>query len=89
MFEYLIDDKLVCKDDRIAVGVSGGADSMLLLWGLIDKQKKVGFYFKVINVNHHIRGTSSDSDSRFVEEFCKKRKIDYILVDIDVKKHKN
>ena len=40
MFEFLIDDKLVTKEDRIAVGVSGGADSMLLLWGLIDKQKQ-------------------------------------------------
>lgn len=89
MFEFLIEDKYVCKSDRIAVGVSGGADSMLLLWGLIDKQKKVGFYFEVINVNHHIRGKASDEDSRFVEEFCKKRKIDYRIVDVDVKKLKN
>ena len=88
MFEFLIDDKLVTKEDRIAVGVSGGADSMLLLWGLIDKQKQIGFYFEVINVNHHLRGKSSDDDSRFVEEFCKKRKIDYKIVDVDVKKLK-
>ncbi len=89
MFEYLIDDKFVCKDDRIAVGVSGGADSMLLLWGLLDKQKQIGFYLKVINVNHHIRGDASDADSRFVENFCKKRKIDCKIVDVDAKKLKN
>lgn len=89
MFEFLIDDKFVCKDDRIAVGVSGGADSMLLLWGLIDKQKQVGFYFEVININHHLRGSASDADSKFVEEFCKKRKIDYKIIDVDVKKLKN
>ena len=88
MFEFLIDDKFVCKDDRIAVGVSGGADSMLLLWSLIDKQKQVGFYFEVINVNHHIRGKASDDDSRFVEDFCKKRKINYKIIDVDVKKLK-
>ena len=89
MFEFLIDDKFVTKDDRIAVGVSGGADSMLLLWGLIDKQKQVGFYFEVINVNHHLRGKASDDDTKFVENFCKKRKIDYKIVDVDVKKLKN
>jgi len=89
MFEFLIDDKFVSKEDRIAVGVSGGADSMLLLWGLIDKQKQVGFYFEVINVNHHLRGDASDADSKFVEDFCKKRKIDYKIVDVDVKKLKN
>lgn len=89
MFEYLIDDKFVSKNDRIAVGVSGGADSMLLLWGLIDKQKQVGFYFKVININHHLRGKASDDDSLFVENFCKKHKLDYIVVDVDVKKIKS
>lgn len=89
MFEYLIDDKFVSKNDRIAVGVSGGADSMLLLWGLIDKQKQVGFYFKVININHHLRGKASDDDSMFVENFCKKHKLDYIVVDVDVKKIKS
>lgn len=89
MFEFLIDDKFVSKDDRIAVGVSGGADSMLLLWGLIDKQKQVGFYFEVININHHIRGSASDADSKFVADFCKKRKIDCKVIDVDVKKLKN
>lgn len=89
MFEFLIDDKFVCKSDRIAVGVSGGADSMLLLWGIIDKQKQVGFEFEVIHVNHSLRGGESDKDSLFVENFCKKRKIAYKIVKVDVKKLKN
>lgn len=88
MLEYLINDNIVAKEDRIAVGVSGGADSMVLLWALLDKQKQVGFYFEVINVNHHIRGAESDRDSLFVEEFCKKRKIPYKIVDVDVLKLK-
>lgn len=85
MLEYLIDDKIVNKDDRIAVGVSGGADSMLLLWALLDKQKQVGFYLKVININHHIRGTESDNDSKFVEDFCKVKNVPYEIVDVDAK----
>lgn len=89
MFEYLIEDSFVKKEDRIAVGVSGGADSMLLLWALLDKQKQTGFYLEVININHHIREKSSDDDSLFVENFCKKRKIPYKIIDIDVKKLKN
>ena len=88
MLEYLIKDEIVDASDRLAVGVSGGADSMVLLWALIDKQKQTGFYFEVININHHIRGTESDADSMFVEEFCKKRKIPYKIVDVDVLKLK-
>ena len=89
MLEYLIDDSLVVKEDRIAVACSGGADSMLLLWAMLDKQKQTGFYFEVINVNHHLRGNASDEDSLFVEEFCKKRKIPCKIIDVDVKKLKN
>lgn len=88
MFEQFIDDKFIEKTDRIAVGVSGGADSMLLLWSMIDKQKQLGFYFEVINVNHKLRGREGDADSLFVENFCKKRKIPYKIIEIDVKKLK-
>ena len=88
MLEFLIDDKFVCKSDRIAVGVSGGADSMLLLWGLIDKQKQIGFYLEVVHVNHNLRGKESDDDCKFVEEFCKKRKLPCKIISIDVKELK-
>ena len=88
MLEYLINDDIVQKEDRIAVGVSGGADSMLLLWALLDKQKQIGFYLKVININHHIRGKESDDDSLFVADFCKKKNIPCEVVDVDAKKLK-
>ncbi len=85
MLEHLIEDSVISKDDRIAVGVSGGADSMVLLWALLDKQKQVGFYLKVVNVNHHLRGEESDSDTKFVKDFCEKKKIPCEIVDVDVK----
>ena len=84
MLEFLIEDGVFQKEDRVAVGVSGGADSMVLLWALIDKQKEVGFYLHVVNVNHHIRGEESNQDSAFVEDFCKKKKIPCEVVDVDV-----
>lgn len=88
MLEFLIDDKYICETDKIAVGVSGGADSMLLLWALIDKKRSIGFDMVVIHVNHHIRKETSSRDQKFVEDFCKKRKIKQITVDIDVQKLK-
>lgn len=89
MFENYINNAFVSKNDRIAVGVSGGADSMLLLWSMIDKQKEIGFFFEVINVNHKLRSKDSDNDSLFVENFCKKRKIPVKIIETDVKKLKN
>lgn len=88
MLEYLIADDMVSSGDRLAVGVSGGADSMLLLWALFDKQKQLGFYMKVIHVNHNLRGKESDSDAKFVEDFCKKKDIPCEIIDVDVMKTK-
>lgn len=89
MLEYLVEKLNLQKNDRIAVGVSGGADSMVLLWSLLDLQKKVGFYLKVINVNHNLRGAESDRDSQFVASFCEKKKVPYEIVSVEVKKTKS
>lgn len=89
MLEYLIDDEYVCSGDRIAVAVSGGADSMLLLWALLDKQKKVDFFMKVIHVNHNLRGAESDGDSKFVQDFCAKKKIPCEIVSVSVLEKKS
>ena len=88
MLEYLINDNCVCSDDRVAVGVSGGADSMVLLWALLDKQKQIGFHLHIVHVNHHLRGKESDGDALFVKTFCEKKKIAFSVVDVDVKKLK-
>lgn len=88
MLEFLVEKANINSDDRIAVGVSGGADSMVLLWALLDLQKKVKFYLKVVNINHNIRGEESDRDSAFVRDFCEKKKIDYEVIDVEAKKLK-
>lgn len=56
-------------DKKIALAVSGGADSMVMLYLFMNNYK--GEFF-VVNVDHSIRGTSSVSDSDFVEDYCKK-----------------
>lgn len=89
MLEFLVEKSNLKENDRIAVGVSGGADSMVLLWALLDLQKKVKFYLKVININHNIRGAESDRDSLFVEKFCKLKKIPYEIISVDAKNFKS
>lgn len=89
MLENLVDNCLINCGDRIAVGVSGGADSMVLLCALKEKQKNLDFYLKAINVNHHLRGEESDRDSEFVKNFCKENNIDYVILDVDVNAYKD
>jgi tRNA(Ile)-lysidine synthase len=56
----------VRKGDRILVALSGGADSMTLLHVL----KELGYNCQAAHCNFHLRGKESDSDERFVFDFC-------------------
>lgn len=85
LLSNLIDENYINENDRIAVGVSGGADSILLLTALIEKSKEKNFYFKAVHINHHLREEDSDKDSQFVQNFCEERGIDFEIRDVDVK----
>lgn len=53
---------------RVAVAVSGGADSVGLLRALGDAAPEIGLVVTVAHVHHGIRGADADEDERFVTE---------------------
>ena len=75
---------------RLLLAVSGGADSMALLYSFFDLQKKglADFYMEVVHVNHNLRGKESLGDEKFVQQECKKLGIKCKIIQIDVKKQK-
>lgn len=68
----------------VAVGISGGADSVCLLDILCRLQSEYGFELSAIHVNHNLRGEEALSDCRFVEELCGKRGVSLKVVSADV-----
>ncbi len=56
--------------DRVICAVSGGADSMALLWCLWSLQEKLGITVEAAHFDHHLRGAESDGDRDFVAGFC-------------------
>ena len=62
---------MIEKDDVVIAGVSGGADSVCLLFILCALQEKIGFRVTVCHVNHGIRGAEADADEAFVKELCR------------------
>ncbi|MBO4251282.1 MAG: tRNA lysidine(34) synthetase TilS [Clostridia bacterium] len=54
----------------VAVAVSGGEDSMALLHFCADNQAKFRIKTVALNVEHGIRGESSQKDSAFVKDYC-------------------
>lgn len=61
---------MVCKGDHVICAVSGGADSVALLFGMYLLREKLGITLSAAHFNHHLRGAESDRDEQFVREFC-------------------
>ena len=60
----------VSAGDTVICAVSGGADSMALLWGMYLLQEQLGITLKATHFNHGLRGEESDGDAAFVSQFC-------------------
>ena len=61
---------LISPGDRVTCAVSGGADSVALLFALYLLREKLGITLEAAHFNHRLRGEESDGDQAFVKEFC-------------------
>ena len=52
---------------RVALAVSGGADSVALLRSMLQIAPEIGLVLSVVHVHHGIRGQAADEDVAFVE----------------------
>ena len=62
--------EMVEPGDTVICAVSGGADSMALLWGLWLLKEKLGITVEAAHFNHNLRGEESRRDEEFVVKFC-------------------
>lgn len=69
--EYVQKWRMLEKEDRIIAGVSGGADSICLLFVLLELQRSIPFELVVVHVNHGLRGEEADRDEAYVKALCK------------------
>lgn len=74
---------LIEKGDNIIVGVSGGPDSICLLYVLNVLKEKLGITIKVANINHMLR-KEADEETRYVEDFCENLGIECFIKKINI-----
>lgn len=79
--------KLIEDGENIVVGVSGGADSMALLYLLIELKKEMDFNIHMAHVNHGVRGKDALRDQKFVKEQAAKLDLPYYSRDVDMVKY--
>lgn len=61
---------LIRPGDTVVCAVSGGADSIALLWALYLLKEEWELELSAAHFNHRLRGAESDRDEAFVRDFC-------------------
>ena len=69
---------------RLVVAVSGGPDSLAMLYALHRLRDELGLALHVAHLDHRLRGQDSAADAEFVAQTCAKLGIDYTVEDVDV-----
>ena len=72
--------------EGIALGLSGGADSVLLLLTLLEYKRRNSDDFSIypIHVNHCIRGDEADADERYCAELCNRLGLQFYSARVDI-----
>ena len=70
--------EMIKPGDTVVCAVSGGADSMALLWAMYLLRDKLKIQLSAAHFNHHLRGEESDRDEAFVADFCKGYGIEFV-----------
>ena len=88
--------EMIKDGDRIAVGVSGGKDSMALLAAMANLRIFYPAKFELVAITLDPRFGGEDADYSAVEELCKKLDVEYIIkrtqlaeVIFDIRKESN
>ena len=84
VFSFMEEHHMLTAADKVVVGVSGGADSVCLLFVLLEYRKKIPFSLAVVHVNHGIR-QEAGKDEAYVEELCRQQGLPFYPFHVDVR----
>ena len=87
VLRYIRERELMRAGDRVAVAVSGGADSVALLRVLLELRNDLGIVLAAAHFNHGLRGEASLADEAFVVELAKHHDVDCFVGHGDVREH--
>lgn len=81
-----IEKHKMLSSDSVLIALSGGADSMVLLYFFNKYQQKLGIKLNALHLNHNIRGSEALRDQNFVENYCKKIGVPLTVYSKDIPK---
>lgn len=85
VIEFIKENNLIKENDNIILGISGGADSVCLLYIINEIRDTFSLNITAVHVNHSIRETAG-RDEAFSKELCEKLGISFVSYTIDCPK---
>jgi tRNA(Ile)-lysidine synthase len=76
--------RMILPGDRVAVAVSGGADSVALLRILENLRDELGVTLSVVHFDHMLRGDDSTADAQFVAQLARDSGLQMVAAREDV-----
>ena len=70
LLKFIREQEMLTSGDTVICAVSGGADSVALLFAFYLLKEKLDFRLEAAHFNHHLRGAESDRDEAFVRKLC-------------------
>lgn len=68
--EAIVRYRMIEPAEKVLAAVSGGADSVALLYILLALRQELGFSVHIVHLNHGIRGKAADEDEEFVRDLA-------------------
>lgn len=82
--EFISENDLIKTGNSIIISLSGGPDSIALLYLLIEFKDEYDIKIGVFHLNHMLRGEESDRDEIFCRDICKTKKIEANIYREDI-----
>ena len=77
-------ERLLGPGMKVAVGCSGGADSVALVRLLAELKGPLGIRLLVVHLNHQLRGADADADEGFVRRLAERLELEFLVRREDV-----
>ncbi|MFA9378228.1 MAG: tRNA lysidine(34) synthetase TilS [Lachnotalea sp.] len=84
VLKFINEKNMLFPEDRVIVGVSGGADSICLLNVLLAIKELIPITIYIVHVEHGIRGQESIGDANYVESLAAKYNLGFRKFAYDV-----
>ena len=80
----ILSHNMIEKGGSVIVALSGGADSVCLLYVLKELASELDFRLSACHINHNLRGAESDRDMAFAESLCRQLSVPVSVFSVNV-----